>query len=71
MSKLKRRRQQQPEHPSIYFFLALGIGLALLIALYVMFLRNPPKVAPPAKKAQAADQAISSAQRAYSRSTSS
>lgn len=53
MSKLKRRRQQQPEHPSIYFFLALGLGLALLIALYVMFLRNPPKVAPPAKKAEA------------------
>jgi hypothetical protein len=47
---LKRRRSKQPDHPSIYFFIALGIGIAALIILFVTFLRNPPKVQPAPKR---------------------
>jgi hypothetical protein len=45
------QRRAERRHPSKFFFVALAIGLALLIWLFVFAVRHPTKPQPPARRA--------------------
>ncbi len=48
------KRSAERHHPSMFFFVALAIGLALLIWLFVNAARHPSKPQPPARRASVA-----------------
>jgi hypothetical protein len=49
--KAKRRgSSQQARRPSLFFLIALSIGIALLAWAFVWAIRHPAKPVPPAKK---------------------
>jgi hypothetical protein len=47
------RRRAERRHPSRFFFVALAIGLALLIWMFVQAVRHPTKPQAPARRAAA------------------
>src|SRR5438874_11938337 len=45
------RRRTERRHPSTFFFVALALGLALLVWLFVYLVRHPTKPQRPARRA--------------------